>query len=65
MSEFLAVGYDFAPFPGFPIKVQGKGGQSTTGVWNKATSKERTFKVRRDIPGVSFREIILLDTVLC
>ena len=57
VSKFLAVGYGFHPSPGFPIKVQGKGGQSTPGGCNNFL----TFLVRREIPGVWFWEIILLD----
>ena len=48
MSRFLAVGYDFSPTPGFPIKVQGKGEQSTPGWCNNFV----TFLVRREMPGV-------------
>ena len=31
MSKFLTVGKDFCPSPGLPIKVKGKGEQSTPG----------------------------------
>ena len=48
VSKFLAVGYGFHPSPGFPIKVQGKGGQSAPGGCNSFL----TFLVRREIPGV-------------
>ena len=34
MSKFLTVGLDFVPSPGFPIKVQEKGEQSTPGGCN-------------------------------
>ena len=60
MSNFLAVGYDFPPYPGFPIKVQGKKGQSTT----RGCNNFLTFLVRMEITGVWFWNIILLDTVL-
>ena len=48
MSKFLAVGWDFLPCPGFPIKVQGKGEQSTPGGCNYFV----TFLVRREMPGI-------------
>ena len=48
MSKFLAVGLDFSPSPGFPIKVQGKGEQSTTGRYNNFV----TFLVRREMSGI-------------
>ena len=60
MSKFLAVGQDFYPSTGFPIKVQGKGEQSTPGGWNNFL----TFLVRREMPSKWFWQIILLDTVL-
>ena len=46
MSKFLAAGYDFSPSPGLPIKVQGKGEQSTPGGCNNFV----TFLVRREMP---------------
>ena len=52
MRKFLAVRYDSLPSPGFPIRVQRKGEQSTPGGCNKATSKEGTFLIRGEIPGV-------------
>ena len=48
MSKFLAVGYDFSPSPRLPIKVQGKGEQSTPGGCNNFVA----FKVRREMPGI-------------
>ena len=51
----------FPPSPGFPIKVQDKEGQSASGVCNNFL----TFLLRREIPGIWFWEIILLETVLC
>ena len=48
MSKFLVYGYDFSPSPGFPIKVQEKGEQSTPGGCNSFV----TFLVRREISGV-------------
>ena len=47
----------------YPPKVQGKRGQSTPGGGNKATLKEGTFSVRRDIQGVLLWQIILRGTV--
>ena len=44
MSKFLAVGSDFSPSPGLPIKVQGKGKQSTPGGCNSFV----TLLVRRE-----------------
>ena len=46
ISTFLGVGQDFPPSPGFPIKVQGKEGQSTPGGCNNFL----TFLWRREIP---------------
>ena len=46
MSKFFAVGTDFSPSPGLPIKVQGKGKQSTPGGCNNFV----TFLVRREMP---------------
>ena len=48
MSRFLAVGYDFSPSAGLPIKVQGKGEQSTPGGCNSFV----TFLVRREMRGI-------------
>ena len=48
MSKFLAVGKDFFPSPGLPIKVQGKGEQSTPGGCNNFV----TFLVRREMSGI-------------
>ena len=48
MSTFLGVGKDFLPSPGFPIKVQGKEGQSTPGGRNNFL----TFLIRKEIPGI-------------
>ena len=48
MSKFLAVGLDFSPSPGFPIKVRGKGEQSTPGVCNNFV----TFLERREMQGI-------------
>ena len=50
--KFLAIGYDSPPSPGFPIKIQEKGRQSTPGRSNKTTSKEGRFLVRREISSV-------------
>ena len=47
MSKFLAVGWDFAPSPGFSIKIQGKRGAVHT--W---WMQQLIFSVRREIPGV-------------
>ena len=44
MSKSLAIGYDFSSSPGFPIKVLGKGGQSTPGGCNSFV----TLLVRRE-----------------
>ena len=44
MGKFLAVGSDFSPSPGLPIKVQGE--QSTTSGGNNFV----TFLVRRQTP---------------
>ena len=57
MSKFLAVGGNFFPSPGFPIKFQGKGGQSTPCECNNFV----TILVRREMPDVWFWEIILLE----
>ena len=48
MSKFLAVGQDFSSSPGFSIKVQGKGEQSTPGGYNNFV----TFLVRREMPDI-------------
>ena len=48
MSKSLALGFDFSPCPGFPIKVQGKGEQSKPGECNNFV----TFLVRREMPGI-------------
>ena len=48
MSKFLAVGGNFFPSPGFPIKFQGKGGQSTPCECNNFV----TILVRREMPDV-------------
>ena len=48
ISKFLAVGQDFCPSPGFYIKVQGMGGQSTPDGCNIFL----TFWVRKEIPGI-------------
>ena len=48
MSKFLTVDLDFLPSPGFPIKVQGKGKQSTPGGCNNFL----TFLVRREVTGI-------------
>ena len=48
ISNFLAVGKDFSPSPGIPIKVQGKGEQSTPGGCNNFV----TFLVKREMPGI-------------
>ena len=47
-SNFLDVEKDFSPSPGFPIKVQRKGEQSTPCGSNNFV----TFLVRRKMPGV-------------
>ena len=44
MSKSLAIEWDFSSSPGFPIKVLGKGEQSTTGRCNNFV----TFLVRRE-----------------
>ena len=46
MGNFLAIGKDFSPSPGLPIKVQGKGTQSTPSGGNNFM----TFLVTREIP---------------
>ena len=56
-GKFLAVPWDFLSSPGFPTKLRGKGGQSTLGGGNKATSKEGAYLVTRRIQG----DIILGD----
>ena len=48
MSTFLGVGWDFPPYPGFPLKVQGKEGQSTPGGCNSFFA----FLLRKKIPGI-------------
>ena len=48
MSKFLAVGHDFSQSTGLPVKVQGKGEQSTPGGCNNFV----TFLVRREMPGI-------------
>ena len=48
ISKCLAVGLDVFPFARLPIKVQGKGEQSTTGECNNSM----TFLVRREVPGI-------------
>ena len=48
MSKFLAVRKGFFLFPGFPIKVQGKGEQSTPGGSNIFV----TLLVRRQMSGI-------------
>ena len=48
MSKFLAVGQDFSPSSGFPIKFQGKGEHPTPCECNDIV----TFFVRREMPGV-------------
>ena len=48
MSKFLAVGGNFFLSPGFPIKFQGKGGQSTPFECNNFV----TILVRREMPDV-------------
>ena len=49
ISKVLAVGWDSHPSPEFPIKVQGKEGQSRPGGGKKAASREGTFLLRRGI----------------
>ena len=49
---------------GFLERFRARGGKYTLGGCNKGTSKEETFLVRREIPGIYFWEMILLDTVL-
>ena len=46
MGKFLAIGEDFSPSPGLPIKVQVKGKQSPPSGWNNFV----TFLVRRETP---------------
>ena len=48
MSKFLAIGLDFSPPPGLPMKVQGRGNQSIPGGCNNFV----TFLVRREMPGI-------------
>ena len=48
MGKFLAVGQDFSASPRLPIKVQGKGEQSTPDGW----SNFGTFFVRRKMRGI-------------
>ena len=48
MSNFLTVGEDFSTSPGFPIKVLGKGKQSTPPGCNNFV----TFSVRREMSGI-------------
>ena len=48
MSTSLGAGQDFPSSPGFPIKVQGKEGQSTHGGCNNFL----IFLLRREIPGI-------------
>ena len=69
MSEFLAVGQDFSPSPGFPIKVQGKEEQSTPGGCNNFV----TFLVKNgdiyhtilgdnpDRHGIVLRDLVLME----
>ena len=47
-GEKMAVGWDFRPSPVIYIKIQGKGGQSTSSGCNNFL----TFWVRKEIPGV-------------
>ena len=55
MSKFLAVGSDFSPSPGLPIKVQGKGKQSTPGGRNNYV----TFLVRREMLAYDSRKFCI------
>ena len=48
MSNFLTVGEDFSTSLGFPIKVLGKGKQSTPAGCNNFV----TFSVRREMSGI-------------
>ena len=48
MSKFLAVGQEFSSYAGLPIKVQGKGEQSTPGGCNNFG----TFLVRMEMPDI-------------
>ena len=48
MSKFLAFGEDFFLSPGLPIKIQGKGKQSTPGGCNNFL----IFLVRREMPDI-------------
>ena len=59
MSKFLAVRQDFSPSPEFPTKVQEKEEQFTPGGCNNFV----IFLVRTEMSGITFWDVILLDTV--